>query len=105
MGEDEHEDESDGDDGDGDDDATSPVGIILRWVTKGGSLQSRLRRAARIFGTADHDCAMSAAVPSASSALSQEIPVSPPGRGAAAEGRGIGMSNASTSHIVRLCGT
>lgn len=31
---DEHEDESDGDD----DNATSPVGIILRWVTKGGSL-------------------------------------------------------------------
>lgn len=101
MDEDEHEDESDGDD----DDATSPVGIILRWVTKGGSLQSRLRNAAGIFGTADHDCATSAAVPSASSAFSQEIPVSPPGRGAAAEGRGIGMSNASTPHIVRLCGT
>lgn len=101
MGEDEHEDESDGDD----DDATSPVGIILRWVTKGGSLQTRLRNAAGIFGTADHDCVMSAAVPSASSAFSQEIPVSPPGRGAVAEGRGIGMSNASTPHIVRLCGT
>jgi hypothetical protein len=60
---------------------------------------------ARVFGTADHDCAMSAVVPSGSSAFSQEMPVSPPDRGAAAEGRGIGMSNASAPHIVRLCGT
>lgn len=84
MCEDEHDDE-----GDRDDDVTSPVGIIFRCVTQGDSLQNRLHSAGRTFGTAHHDCAMSAAVPSASSASSQTIQLSPPGRGAAAEGRGI----------------
>lgn len=102
MGEREHDD----DEGDSDDeDVTSPVGIILRWVTKGGSLQSRLRCAGGTIGTADHDRAMSAAVPSAFSASSHEIE-SPPGRGAAAERRGIGISNASVLTLsVLLCGT
>lgn len=85
MCEDEHEDEGDRDE----DDVTSPVGIIFRWVTKGDSLQNRLHSAGRTFGTAHHDCATSAVVPSASSASSQTIQASPPGRGAAAEGRGI----------------
>ena len=83
------DDRDDDDDDDDDDDVSSPAGIIFRWVTKGDSLQNRLHRAGRTFGTAHHDCAKSAAVPSVSSASSQTIRVSPPGRGAAAGGRGI----------------
>jgi hypothetical protein len=95
VGEDEHED----DEGDSDDEVTSPVGIILSWVTMGGSSQSRLRCARCTICTADHDRATSAVVPSAFSASSQGTE-SPPGRGAAAERRGIGISNASTPYIV-----